>query len=137
MNRTILEYKGKTYRVESCATCPARIKDESGKPRCEIRGARLRTHIKGAFPHVIGNRVRGIISCPAHREGIKRHAPKSERIDKILLHEKPKVFGALYCSWCGIKINPAKAVIIINDKEPNRIYHRFECLEQYLRTSDK
>ena len=137
MNHYLLDWKGKTYRVESCATCPARTAGENGLPRCEIRDARLHAHIVGPFPQVAGNKALGYAPCPVYREGTKRLASKSERIDKVPLHEKPKIFGALYCSWCGIKINPAKAVIIINDKEPDRIYHRFECLEQYLRTNDK
>jgi hypothetical protein len=137
MNRYLLEYKGKTFSVESCATCPARTTSKNGLPRCEIRNARLHEHIKDLFPHVPANKAKRILACPVHCEGTKKLTPKSERIDKVPLHEKPKVFGALYCSWCGIKINPAKAVIIINDKEPDRIYHRFECLEEYLRTSDK
>jgi hypothetical protein len=135
--RMILEWQGKTYRVENCKRCPARTTDEDGRGRCEIRKVRLRIKTKGLFPHIFGNKALGIIPCPVHREGKKEFAPKSERIDKVQLHEKPKIFGALYCSWCGEKINPTKAVIIINDKEPNRIYDRFECLEQYLRTSDK
>lgn len=135
--KNILEWKGKVYSVESCVTCPARIMDERGKFHCEIRGARLRKKIKGAFPHVPANKALGTMPCPVHREGWKKFAPKSERIDKILLHEKPKIIGAIYCSWCGNKINPMTAVIIINDKEPDRIYDRYECLSQYLRTNDK
>lgn len=134
MNRTLLDYKGKTYAVESCATCPARTTGENGLPRCEIRDARLHAHIVGAFPQVAGNRALGYAPCPVYREGTKRLAPMSERIDKVSLHEKPKIAGILYCCWCGIKINPSKAVIIINDREPNRIYDRFECLDQYLRS---
>ena len=135
MNRYLLEYKGKTFSVECCATCPARTTNKNGLPRCEIRDARLHEHIKGLFPHVTGNKALGYAPCPVHREGTKRLAPMSERIDKVSLHEKPKIFGVLYCSWCGNKINPSKAVIIINDQEPNRIYDRFECLSEYLRTN--
>ena len=133
----ILEYKGKTYRLESCEECPARTKDERGRPTCEIRGTRLRSKIKGLFPHVLGCKALGVIPCPVYPEGTKRVRPKSERIDKIPLHERPKISGLIYCSWCGRRINPMKAVIIINDKEPNRIYDRYACLEQYLRTDDK
>lgn len=137
MNRYFLEYKGNTYHVENCATCPARTKDENGKPCCEIRDVRLHVRIRGLFPSVTGYKARGYLPCPIYREGTKKLTPKSERIDKIPLHEKSKILGVLYCSWCGNRINPAKAVVIINDKEDGRIYDKFACLEEYLRTSNK
>ena len=64
--RMILEWKGKTYSVESCATCPARTKDEHGLPWCEIREVRLREQIKGLFP--IMNKNLKYKLCPIYRE---------------------------------------------------------------------
>jgi hypothetical protein len=96
--------------------------DENGSPWCEIREMRIRAHIRGPFPTM--NKYLGYKVCPVYREEIKTSGSKSGH----------KTFGPLYCSWCGNRINPTKAVIIINDKEPDRIYDRFECLEEYIRT---
>ena len=135
MNRYLLEYQGKTHHVESCATCPARTKDENGKSYCEIRNKQLRATLRGLFPGT--NFSAGSVRCPVHPEvkGRRGRPPKSESVDKIPIKEKPKISNPLYCCWCGMKIDLSKAVIIINDREPNRIYDKFHCLEEYLRTN--
>jgi len=115
MNRFTLEWNGKAYAVESCATCPAR--DGS---KCKVRGVHLRTlHAGRLFPS---------FGCPVYSNK-PTVAPGSTA--------KPSRRGRINCCWCGNLVNPKDAVYVVGDKRDGHIYCRFECLEQDLRTNDK
>jgi hypothetical protein len=138
MAQQLLEWKGKTYRVESCATCPARTMDEGGVSKCEIRGARLHARIKGLFPSVKGYKILGYLPCPIYREGTKRLTPKSERIDKIKVSmDKPE--SKIYCNWCSCQIvDMAEAAILVNYPKPGKVrFHHQHCHLEYSRTLEE
>jgi len=128
--RMVLEWRDQVFEVKDCAFCPGRRQNF-----CLPRKVRLR-RAKGEFPKCPQN------PCPVHAEGrgqrrlIGRPA-KIERPVESAGPAGPKWPFPVSCSWCGRAVDPMKAVLVVNDSEPNRIYDRFECLEQYLRTYDK
>lgn len=122
MNRYLLEYQGKTYHVESCDSCPAR----DGHV-CKARNVRLRRRRAESGPFPKG-------PCLVHEEG-KAPVPAVLYGPVVIKKSSTRFKGGLACSWCGNRINPVKMVVVINDTRPGRVYCRFACLEQDLRTS--
>jgi len=126
--RMILEWRGARFEVKDCASCPARSHNF-----CRIRKVRLRSP-RGRFP------VSPVNRCPVRPEGSIRRII-TEKLS-LTSEETRALPGTAWpfpvaCSWCGRAVDPKKAVLVVNDSEPNRIYDRFECLEQYLRTNNK
>jgi hypothetical protein len=120
----VLEWRDQVFEVKNCASCPGRRQN-----LCLPRKVRLR-RAKGAFP-------KGLLNpCPVHAEG-KGQRRLIDRPMEAGGPAGPKWPFPVSCSWCGRAIDPKKAVLVVNDSEPNRIYDRFECLEQYLRTNNK